>query len=407
MNITIITDVLPYPLKSGGAQAQFNMIDVLRKEHNISIIFAESGRNKIQAMHTLERLWPEVKFFPFRYVRQMLFPLFIKDKAIRAFKLKFMCENTRFKVERILKPYGVYFSRDFKRFINNVVCRIKADIVQVEFFPYLDVVDCLPRTVKRIFIHHEIRFVRNRRLLADIDMTEREQQQEEEVKEQEIRKLNSYDAVVALTETDKEILRKNGVDVPVYASPAAVNTVRLPYKDWNGNVVFVGGYGHYPNKEGLDWFLNEVMPLMKFKMPLLVVGSGWPSHYEHENNNIRMLGFVERLEDVVHGSIMIVPILSGSGMRMKILDAAAMNVPFITTSVGVEGLNFKDGKSCLVADTPQDFALALERLLKDETLRRTLAGNASVVFDEIYSKSALAKIRNSIYYFNNVCHNLQ
>ena len=96
---------------------------------------------------------------------------------------------------------------------------------------------------------------------------------------------------------------------------------------------------------------------------------------------------------------MIVPILNGSGMRMKILDAAAMNVPFITTSVGVEGLDFKNEESCLVADTPIEFAAALERLVKDEALRRKIANNAFAVFDETYSKLALAKVRDNIYSF--------
>lgn len=399
MNITIITDVFPYPLKSGGAQAQFNMIDVLRKEHNISIIFAENGRNKMRAMRILKRLWPEVAFFSFRYYRQMLNPLFLKDKAVRAFKLKLMYDNPRFKVERVLKPYGVYFTKDFMNFINGVISKTKADIVQVEFFPYLQIIDFLPHTVKKIFIHHEIRFVRNKRLLAGINMTEREKQQEIYTKEREIKTLNMYDAVVTLTKTDKDILECNGVVVSIFVSPAAVNTPQIPFKAWNGSVVFIGGYGHYPNKEGVDWFLDEVMPLMAVDVSLQIIGMGWPSYYEQKTGDVKLLGFVERLEDIVPGSIMIVPILSGSGMRMKILDAAAMNVPFITTSVGVEGLDFKNEESCLVADTPIEFAAALERLVKDEALRRKIANNAFAVFDETYSKLALAKVRDNIYSF--------
>ncbi len=397
MNITIITNVFPYPLNSGGAQAQFNMIDVLRKKHNISIIFTEDGSNKLSAMRSLKRIWPKVRFFPFRYVRQMCYPLFLKDKAVRAFKLKFMYDNPRFQVERALKPYGVYFSRDFSAFINRVICETKADIVQAEFFPCLGVVECLPSNVKKIFIHHELRFVRNRRLLSNIKMTEKEKRQEKEVKELEISRLNKYDAVVTLTDTDKKILEQNGVTVPLFVSPAAVNAKVLPYKGWNGNIIFIGGYGHLPNKEGIDWFISKVMKNVERDISLQIIGAGWPQSYEMENKNVKLLGFVESLEDVAQGSIMIVPILTGSGMRMKILEAAAMNIPFITTSVGVEGLDFRDGESCLIADTSMDFGKALTQLMDDESLRERLVSHASNVFVNKYSVQALANVRNSVY----------
>ena len=396
MNITIITCVLPYPLDSGGAQAQFNMIDSLRKKHSITIIFTEDGRNRISAMHALEKVWPEVSFRPFRYLKQMCYPRFLADKAVRAFKLMFMPSSERFQVERALKPHGVYFSADFKRFINKVVAKSKPDIVQVEFFPCLPAVECLPKNVRKVFVHHEIRFVRNRRLLKDIIETEKEKKQEREVKEREIALLNRYDAVITLTDVDRLTLRDNGVNIPLYVSQAAVNAQVLPYKGWNGNIVFIGGHGHIPNKEGIDWFTSSVRPRMATAATFYIIGSGWPKYYE--NANTRLTGFVESLKDAAYGAIMIVPILTGSGMRMKILEAAAMGIPFVTTTVGVEGLDFKDKESCLVADTPEDFAKAVDALAADGELRRRLAENASSIFIDKYSVAALSKVREAIYY---------
>lgn len=397
MNITILTNILPYPLSSGGAQAQFNMIDALRKEHKISIVFTEDGRNRLSAMRTLEGLWPEVKFFPFRYARQMLYPRFVADKAVRALKLKLIPDSVRFQAERALMPYGVYFSADFKRFVNRIVRETAADIVQVEFFPCLAAAECLPKDVKKIFIHHEIRFIRNRRLLQGFDLTPKEIRQEEDVKRQEIRRLNLYDAVVTLTNADKDILTSNGVSVPVYVSPAAVNARMMPYKEWNGDVIFIGGYGHLPNKEGVDWFIDKVLSRMSADIRFKIIGAGWPRSYEQKSGNVELLGFVDKLEDAACGAIMVVPILTGSGMRMKILETAAMSVPFVTTSVGVEGLDFKDEESCLVADSPADFAAALQRLMSDALLRKRLAANASAVFEEKYSVKTLSGIRDSIY----------
>ena len=94
---------------------------------------------------------------------------------------------------------------------------------------------------------------------------------------------------------------------------------------------------------------------------------------------------------------MIVPILTGSGMRMKILESAAMSVPFVTTSVGVEGLDFKNNESCLLADNAGLFAASIDRLANDPNLYKQLAEGASKVFGSLYSVEALSLKRENVY----------
>jgi glycosyltransferase involved in cell wall biosynthesis len=95
---------------------------------------------------------------------------------------------------------------------------------------------------------------------------------------------------------------------------------------------------------------------------------------------------------------MIVPLLTGSGMRMKILEAMAMSMPVITTTVGVEGIPLVDGESCLIADTPEAFAQAIKKLSEDAVLRSKLGKAANQVFMDAYSPQQLAKVREKIYY---------
>ena len=148
--------------------------------------------------------------------------------------------------------------------------------------------------------------------------------------------------------------------------------------------------------------INKVFPLIDWtKYPQAnfnIIGAGWPNQIKSPDNilKVRSLGFVENIADTISGSIMCVPILTGSGMRMKILEAAVMNVPFITTTVGVEGLDFKNEKACLIADTPESFANALETLMTDCEKCRLLTMNASNVFSELYSVEAVAMRRESI-----------
>ena len=97
------------------------------------------------------------------------------------------------------------------------------------------------------------------------------------------------------------------------------------------------------------------------------------------------------------GCIMIVPLLTGSGMRMKILDAAALSLPLVSTSVGAEGLDFQNGESCLIGDSPEEFASQLQRMLTDEELRESMARKAHDVYLKQYTSSALVEKRRLIY----------
>lgn len=395
MNIVIISNILPYPLSSGGAQAQFNMIDELRKKHHFAFLFTEDGKNKLSSMKELQKIWPEVNFYPFSYIRQLCYPKFFYEKARRAIQLKFMAKSQRFQIERTLRPYGVEFSHDFISYVNKVIQREHADIVQVEFFPCLHIVDYLPKGIKKVFIEHEIRFVRNRRLLSSFNMNEKQIQLENSIKYKEISDLNNYDTIVTLTEKDKEILISNGVINNIQVSPAAVSAKLMGYMQWNGRLSFVGGYAHIPNQEGIEWFIKHIAELLPKGLVLDIIGGGWPERYETPQTHLK--GFVKELSDGLRGTIMIVPLLTGSGMRMKILEAAAMSLPFVTTTVGVEGLDFKDHESCLIADTPEDFANAIKELANNEQLRERLGTTANKIFQSRYSKPVLANIRNEIY----------
>lgn len=400
LNIIIVTDVLPWPLASGGAQAQYNMIEALRHKHRVTLIFPQNGGNTPTARRELARKWPEVRLVMFPYLRQMLHWPFLRDKICRAWNLKFNAASERFQVERILKPYAVYFSRDFVSFVRREIRRQSADLVQVEFFPSLPLASFLPRDVRKVFVHHELRFVRNERYLQSLHLTPSEQQWEQQVKAKEIEDLKQYDAIITLSEQDKRTLEREGINrVPIHVSPAAINATLRTYTSWNGRIIFIGGHAHIPNKEGLDWFAQKVLPLLggqQMGQQVEIIGGGWPEAYT-ERYGIKRLGFVERLADVASDTIEIVPILTGSGMRMKILEAAAMSIPFITTTVGVEGLAFKNEEDCLVADTPEDFARGLERLTRDEALRKRLADHAHSVFLNNYSAEQLARVRDDVY----------
>ena len=400
-SILIITSFLPYPIHSGGEQAQFNMIEALRKNCKIGIIFPLNRDNRVADVEALSSLWPEVRLFPFPLISQYTHTPFLIQKA-RRFLYKKLLHKVSL-VKDALDRTDFLTSKAYLDFINKAIAETKPDIIQVEFIQNLNIGGLLPKSLKKIFVHHEIGFVMTDRMLKNVSLTNKQQNKKKQKKRQEIARLNQYDGIITLTETDKDVLEKSGVKPPIYVSPAAVNTREKEYDGWNGLIVFVGGYYHRPNQEGMDWFLREVIPCVDWsKYPqtqLKIVGLGWPTSYEGNFNGLTayLAGYVDDLSEHVSRTLMIVPLLTGSGMRMKILDASALSVPFVSTSVGAEGLNFSDGDTCMIADGAIDFAQALEKLMNDHSLREAIARKAHHLYKENYSLESLVERRKEIY----------
>lgn len=400
-SILIITSFLPYPIHSGGEQAQFNMIEALRKNCKIGIIFPLNRDNRVADVEALSLLWPEVRLFPYPLISQYIHLPFLIQKA-RRFLYKKLLHKVSL-VKDALDRTDFLTSKAYIDFINKAIAETKPDIIQVEFIQNLNIGGLLPKSLKKIFVHHEIGFVMTDRMLKNVSLTNKQQNKKKQKKRQEIARLNQYDGIITLTETDKDVLEKSGVKPPIYVSPAAVNTREKEYDGWNGLIVFVGGYYHRPNQEGMDWFLREVTPCVDWsKYPqtqLKIVGLGWPTSYEGNFNGltVHLTGYVDDLSEHVSRTLMIVPLLTGSGMRMKILDASALSVPFVSTSVGAEGLNFSDGDTCMIADGAIVFAKALEKLMNDHSLREVIARKAHHLYKENYSLESLVERRKEIY----------
>lgn len=402
-SILIITPFLPYPIRSGGEQAQFNVIETLRSIYKIAIIFPINRDNNPSDVEALSALWPEVRFYPFPLRNQYLYLPFLIQKVRKFVNRYFSPFKNNAHIKEALDHTDFLTSKRYRHYIDNAISETNPDIIQVEFIQNLNIVEFLPKDVKNVFIHHEIGFVITERKLKDVPLTNKQQQRKSHKKLLEIARLNQYDNVITVSEMDKQILSDSGVNVPVYVSPSAVNTPVKEYEGWMKYLVFLGGYNHWPNHEGVDWFLSEIVPLICWEnypqVELKIIGAGWAHTYDgtYHGLKVRPVGYVDDLAINVFGSIMIVPLLTGSGMRMKILDAAALSVPFVATSVGVEGLDFTDGESCVIGNKPIEFANALKKLMEDGKFREAIANNAHQLYLERYSLSALISKRHSIY----------
>jgi glycosyltransferase involved in cell wall biosynthesis len=147
-------------------------------------------------------------------------------------------------------------------------------------------------------------------------------------------------------------------------------------------MLFLGSFRHLPNQEGLHWFTRKVLPAVlerKKNARLIIVGAEPPSAHSlpHLPENIELRGFVEDVrEPLGRYAVFVCPILSGSGMRVKLLEAFAAGIPVVSTPLGAEGLAGKDGEICSLAADPLEFAQKIVELLDDGEKARGLACRA-------------------------------
>jgi GT2 family glycosyltransferase/glycosyltransferase involved in cell wall biosynthesis len=152
---------------------------------------------------------------------------------------------------------------------------------------------------------------------------------------------------------------------------------REPY-----TMLFLGSFRHTPNQEALDWFAFRVLPAVLERCPkarLVIVGAEAPPSHSLPDlpENIELRGFVEDVrEPLARYAVFVCPILSGSGMRVKLLEAFSAGIPVVSTRLGAEGLATKDGEICALADEPAEFAAKIVDLFNDAETAREMARRA-------------------------------
>jgi GT2 family glycosyltransferase len=146
-------------------------------------------------------------------------------------------------------------------------------------------------------------------------------------------------------------------------------------------MLFLGSFRHTPNRSALEWFTRNVLPRVLERRPearLVVVGSEPPPRHSLPGTDaVELRGFVEDIrEPLARYAVFVCPILSGSGVRVKLLEAFAAGIPVVSTRLGAEGLAREDGEFCLLADDPAEFAGRIVSLFDDPGRALQMAARA-------------------------------
>lgn len=212
-----------------------------------------------------------------------------------------------------------------------------------------------------------------------------------------------FELIAAPSEREVSILRQwgtpgeivpvpNGVDCAAFGAPLSAAEEQTPVAD----VVFVGSMNYYPNEEAVRYFRDAIWPRVIEKRPgttFMAVGGNPPADLLRLSApGFDVVGGVPSVKPYFRkAKALAVPILSGGGTRLKILEAAASGTPIVTTSLGCEGIDVKHGQHCLIADDPQAFANALVEALDNPVPAAHRATQARELVRARYDWNAIGK----------------
>jgi glycosyltransferase involved in cell wall biosynthesis len=232
------------------------------------------------------------------------------------------------------------------------------------------------------------------------------------VKRYEANLVLDFEHTLAVTTIDKKDLMdavsemaprsEQGVSQKITVIPIAVDTARLaPIQRQAGstNILTLGTLHYPPNADGIRWFATEVFPLITRQIPeatLTILGKNPPADFlkmaEDNPGKITVTGYAPELTPYMQqAALMVIPVRAGSGMRVRILEALALAMPIVTTTIGLEGIDAKNDEEVLVSDTPDDFAAAVIRLMGDADLQTRLAQNGRRLAEETYDWRVVLK----------------
>ncbi len=203
----------------------------------------------------------------------------------------------------------------------------------------------------------------------------------------------TVDGFSLCSDDERRVLGAGGFVTP-NSYPAPAGSGSLTGRRAN-TLLFVGSLGYRPNVDGLVWFVDQVLPLIRTDRPevtVRVVGGGLADDHELRRlAGVEVVGAVDDVEDELQrAGAAIVPVQWGAGTRIKIIEAFAHRVPVVSTTIGAEGLAVRSGDELLLADDPGGFAAACISVIDRLELTEGLVERANRTFLERYEASAVS-----------------
>jgi glycosyltransferase involved in cell wall biosynthesis len=380
LKILILTHRVPFPQNGGYQIVVCNTIrGLVRLGHEVSLVALNAKRNNY------EEPLPDDEFLGKINYRAYNIDINVStlDVAINLFS------KTSFNINR-------YYDQDFEKLLISELRNTNYDVIQFEGLMvslYLPAVRKHTKA-KLIYRAHNIEnqiWQRLSQQKTDPFKKSYLKMHAKRIRNYELEQLNKFDAIAVFTPQDKSTMEEYGTKVPIAVLPVGIRLEHY-YTDFNKtefpSLFFLGSLDWLPNREGMEWFLDNFFKDLiegELNVKCYVAGNDIPERFDDYEalDKIFIQGEVDdALEFVNSKSIMIVPLLSGGGMRVKIVEGMAMQKCIISTTLGAEGINFKNGENILIANNREEFYDAIKRCITDEEYCKKIGLNARKLVEQ-------------------------
>ena len=223
----------------------------------------------------------------------------------------------------------------------------------------------------------------------------------------EIEAINKVDGIAAITEKDKTTLQTLGGNKPIVVTPFGIDSSKFISNPnaINNTVFHIGSMDWLPNQEGIKWFLKEVWSKVVAKEPnaiFNIAGRNMPNWLlTLKQKGVNNLGKVKSAKEFVQdNSILVVPLFSGSGMRIKIIEAMALGKLVIATSLALEGVNCTHQKNVIIANTADEFIAAISYYLSNPNEQQQIALAGQQLVQSNYDNQVI--VNNLVAFFKEL-----
>ncbi|MBB3055492.1 glycosyltransferase family 4 protein [Mucilaginibacter gotjawali] len=364
MKILFLTHRVPFPQNGGYPIVVCNTIrGLVSLGHEVSLVALNAKKTHHQHNDDDKDLLSKIKYRAF----DININVSVFDVAVNLFS------KTSFNIDR-------YYDVGFERLLIAELKKTNYDIIQFEGLLVSLYMTAVRKNSKAKLIYrlHNVESQIWHRLAqqkSDPFKKSYLKMHAKRIKNYELQQLNNFDAIAVFTAQDKSTLLEYGTKIPIQVLHLGINLDHYKpdfSKTEFPSLFFLGSLDWLPNREGIEWFLENFKQELTegdLRVKFYVAGNDIPERFDDYEvmGKIFIQGEVDdALEFVNSKSIMIVPLLSGGGMRVKIVEGMAMQKCIISTSLGAEGINFRNGEDILIANDQDEFYEAIKRCIADE-----------------------------------------
>lgn len=394
MKILQICSKIPFPPKDGGSIA----MDILT--HGL----IECGNEvKVLAINTPKHFINEADINS-EYKNKTSYQLVFIDTSVKPLDAFLNLFSS--------KSYNItrFYSKEFEKVLIELLSSQKYDVVQLETLwvaPYVEIIRKHSKA-KIVLRSQNVEYAIWERLAEASGNPLKKAYLKllaKRLKKYELGMLNKYDGIATITELDAVSFKNSGCKSPIIHIPFGIDTKK--YKADTSTTEFpsvfhIGAMDWMPNSDAVKWFLEKVWEKVQIQHPnvkLYLAGRNMPDWMKQlKMKNVVVEGEVEDSHKFINSkSIMIVPLTSGGGMRVKIIEGMALGKTIISTAVGAEGIDYENNKNILIANTETEFIEALNKCISDRSFSDNLAQNAKSLVENKYDNLKICKKLSDFY----------